>query len=271
MTTEISIRAYLLSGDEWNDIEQLIDSLRPFFVSTKKLQSEECTLSDFYGFWVSIQFQLKRSNNAFADLLLQEMTKYFPTLLENPIVLAAVYLDPRYQMSLNPDNKKLAIAFLGGLYKRLSDLKEKSDHGPTVPDTSNNESDLIDDFRSFMCSLRGVESLPDENVHTQNKFESEVILQLKKFNGVEIPVKSSILQYWDQQKEEFPLLYLLASIIFSVPPTQTSVERAFSALAIVLSPLRTRIADKTLQNILLIRLNYDFYKEMIDSDKQNAK
>lgn len=43
----------------------------------------------------------------------------------------------------------------------------------------------------------------------------------------------------------------------AIPPTQASVERTFSALALVLTSHRTNLGDEILENILLVRLNHD--------------
>lgn len=41
--------------------------------------------------------------------------------------------------------------------------------------------------------------------------------------------------------------------------TEVSVERSFSAMALILGPLRTRISDDNLENSLLIRLNKELF------------
>lgn len=57
---------------------------------------------------------------------------------------------------------------------------------------------------------------------------------------------------------EYPELYEIAMVILAVPTTQVSVERTFSTLKLILSDLRSSLSDKTLQNILLVKLNHDF-------------
>lgn len=61
--------------------------------------------------------------------------------------------------------------------------------------------------------------------------------------------------YYKQFSESDPLLYELAIVVFAAPCTQVSVERAFNALRILISPSRTNLKKKTLENILLVNLN----------------
>lgn len=76
----------------------------------------------------------------------------------------------------------------------------------------------------------------------------------------------NIAQIRRKNMETKPELYKLATVIHSVPPTQTSVERAFSAMALILNPLKTRLSDKNLENMLLIRLNRENSDEMCQFD-----
>lgn len=87
---------------------------------------------------------------------------------------------------------------------------------------------------------------------------------LKKFIGAQASVRTSALEFWEHHKEKMPELYKLASAVFAVPPTESSVECAFSALAIVLAPRRTKLGDDTLQNILIVRLNQNLCSDSLE-------
>lgn len=63
-----------------------------------------------------------------------------------------------------------------------------------------------------------------------------------------------MLNYWSNKKRSEPQMYDLSQIILGAPAAQVSVERAFSALGLILTNLRTRLNDDTLQNILTIKL-----------------
>lgn len=78
---------------------------------------------------------------------------------------------------------------------------------------------------------------------------------IRKFDGQKEPLNTSVLDFRKKNRLNENELYKLSSVLFAIPPTQTSVERAFSSLALVLTPHRTLLSDDTLENILLIRTN----------------
>lgn len=71
------------------------------------------------------------------------------------------------------------------------------------------------------------------------------------------PAQTKVLNFWELNKEKFPILSGIALLVQSVSPTEVSVERLFSAFAFILSPSRTALSDKHLDDILLIRENDD--------------
>lgn len=80
---------------------------------------------------------------------------------------------------------------------------------------------------------------------------------LNEFDGEKLAFTASMLDYWESKRDSHPELYKLASVMMAIPPTQTAVERVFSALALVLTSHRTNLGDEILENILLVRLNHN--------------
>lgn len=66
-------------------------------------------------------------------------------------------------------------------------------------------------------------------------------------------------EYYEQFRNKDPLLFELATTVLAAPATQVSVERAFSALKILITPQRTNLKKKTIEDVLLVSLN----REMI--------
>lgn len=69
-----------------------------------------------------------------------------------------------------------------------------------------------------------------------------------------------ILGYWKLKKISEPELYELANIVLAVPATQVSVERAFSGVGLVLTARRTQLSEKSLADILLVKLNSEIFE-----------
>lgn len=77
------------------------------------------------------------------------------------------------------------------------------------------------------------------------------------------PHHYDVWSHWLARKHSHPELFEVAMVILSAPSSQVSVERAFSALALVLSDLRTSLSDDALQDILMIKLNKDIFERII--------
>lgn len=77
------------------------------------------------------------------------------------------------------------------------------------------------------------------------------------------PHHYDVWNHWLARKYSHPELFEVAMVVFSGPSSQASVERAFSALALVLSDLRTGLSDEALQHILMIKLNNEIFEKII--------
>lgn len=251
------IAPLLLSPNEWDAVQCITSTLGHFANLTTIMQKEEISLSDFFGGWAKVKLEMtKLGNDTLAQRLLNEMKLREPVLFNNKVLNAAVFLDPRYQQYMPQANKDKAITFLSNLHKKLASLKQSNNdvHLPTP------ESIELEEFLNSMYGQIETESEGNNNKPESASENIETILQ--KFMGTKEPLTTSVFNYWQTNVEIKPELYKLAAVIHSVPPTQTTVERAFSAMALILSPLRTRLSDKNLENILLIRLNREIFKEI---------
>lgn len=122
------------------------------------------------------------------------------------------------------------------------------------------DSDSCEEMSAFLDAIHNRRS-------TNLSQEPDTITQtLTDFIGTTVNVKKPILEYWEENKFRNPILYKLSQIIYAVPPTQTTVERSFSALPLILTSLRTNISDTNLNNILLIRSNSRLLKELNSKD-----
>lgn len=257
----------VLSPAEWSRVEQVLAVLGPFNTFTKKLQSTTTTLSDFYGYWMLIRIKLSQAEDSLSRDLLDEMNRYHEMLMENPVILASIYLDPRYQRGLK-EKKSLAIAFLVELYSRIERVEAKTITSSAVTDGGvEEESDcdgnrIYEDLENYLNACQSIDQTSCIDVDERLRIEA----LLRQFWNVRAPLQTSVLSFWEKNKMEMPILYKLAAVMNAIPPTQTTVERAFSALALTLTSHRTRLGDTALQNILLLRLNNDLY----DKDTSNS-
>ncbi|XP_055308426.1 zinc finger BED domain-containing protein 4-like [Sitodiplosis mosellana] len=247
----------LLSEAEWNTVQNIIAILAPFNKYSKKVQSETATLSDFFGYWTMLRIKVSKANDELSKNLLTQMDKYHHLLMKNPTLIAAVYLDPRFQRGVG-ENKDLAVVFLANLYAKIIEVEAYQDESNTVEtiEEKNNEDgsyEELDQYLDACNSAYGVNRTSESS--TPNEKEKITTILNDFFGKVQLPLTASVLDFWNEKKDTYPELYKLASVIMAMPPTQTIVERIFSALALVLTSHRTRIGDETLEDILVVRLN----------------
>lgn len=251
-----------MSHEDWDDVEEISKILEPFSHLTTFMQRETISLSDFFGNWAKIEMKImKFPGSELAENLISEMKARKELLSNNPVLNAAVFLDPRYQKVMPDQNKENAIKYLEHLNEKLESLDA------IVRDNAEQTNLESDEFAAFLNTVYGQTNgnqIVDEN-QTQPRITEETIrTKLKNFIGSSISIDSCIFEYWENNRHTQPELYKLASIVHAVPPTQTTVERAFSAMALVLTPLRTNLFDNILENILMLRLNREIFQTICE-------
>ncbi|XP_043865087.1 uncharacterized protein LOC122757888 [Drosophila mojavensis] len=117
--------------------------------------------------------------------------------------------------------------------------------------TKDNNFELLDDFLSASMVV------PNESTNVHAKIET-LKLPVMKAN-------TDVLCFWKYKKSTDPELYALSKVCFAIPPTQVTIERAFSSLKLVLSDNRNRLSHETLENILLVRLNSNHLDSAIEN------
>jgi hypothetical protein len=71
--------------------------------ATKKLQAEDLTPGTFLWEWKNLIFHLPKGAGLISEEIVSSMKKREGLLLENMILLAAVYIDPMNQILLSKD------------------------------------------------------------------------------------------------------------------------------------------------------------------------
>lgn len=237
------LKDVMLNEDEWASLERCAAALESFKIYSVKLQAQTCTLSDFFGFWMSLKVNLSSKTDDFSKELLAQMNKRHSLLMDNPILAAAVYLDPRYQRVMR-DKKELAVEVLLNIHSRLKALQQNNDEIAPPSDCNDMDALLQQYLDSCDSEANGIQSVQNMKTIIENFY-----------NLVTVPVQTPVLEFWKRMQLQMPELYKLAKTVMAIPPTQTTVERAFSALRILLTSQRTRTGDKLLQDMLLIRFN----------------
>lgn len=228
----------------------------PFNKYSTKLQSDEVTLADFFGYWTLLRIKLAKASptDSFSSILLQRMAHYNSTLMENPLILAAMYLHPSHQRGLT-DKKREAIIFLCNLHNKIKEVESsRSEREASDVYAGNYEGESDGELEEYLAACVSAAEINSMPVIVGEE-PSDVRSLLEDFCGMKMPPGMTILQFWESKKYVMPVLYKLAIAVYSVSTTQASVERAFSTLPLIITSRRTKLNNDVLQNMLLIRLN----------------
>lgn len=67
------LKKFCLNTAEWLHVETIYDALLPAKICTKSLQSEQLTLTDFYGAWITCKIETGEKKSSFAQKLVEFM------------------------------------------------------------------------------------------------------------------------------------------------------------------------------------------------------
>eukprot|EP00102_Acyrthosiphon_pisum_P019658 XP_016656868.1 PREDICTED: zinc finger BED domain-containing protein RICESLEEPER 1-like [Acyrthosiphon pisum] len=256
-----------LKKSEWDSIQSIVDALTPVKIATLALQKQDINLGDFYGVWLKASHGLQSNGSILAKQILKSMKQREVLLLKNPVFLAAIFLDPRYQCMLNESDKNTGIDHLVKTWKCMIQIQDdvyqtddvnNSATASNNVDSPDNTTETTDDgFELFLSSQSSVSSnRSDTNI------SNDISISLHNFKDVErLHYKTNILTFWESQKHEKSDLYKLANVVLAVPATQVSVERSFSSgIKFILSDLRTSLSANLLDAIMIVRSNTKFMK-----------
>lgn len=270
---DLKFKKYCLNNFEWKQIETISEVLLPVKICTKKLQSEQLTLSDFYGAWITCKIQIQKITNSFAQKFIRNMNIREIHIMNNNAFISAIFMDPRYKITLTEEQSMTAINHLTNIWIHMKNL-EKEHEELTMSDINTDnlsESEVScnsksgDEIEEFLKSnyLNASSSQNDLSNSQKSTISTRIETLLKSYHIEQnrIGNKTNILKFWKSMETIHPELHELAKVVFSVPGTQVSVERLFSGLKYILSPYRTNIGSKNLEDQLLVRTNRLFEKK----------
>lgn len=122
--------------------------------------------------------------------------------------------------------------------------------------SGNSDHSQFDDYLTEMFGG----SLDDSLTCDSSKFAQQVkALDAEPRQGF----NHDVWEYWIRRQKSHPELFEVAMVALAAPSNQVSVERAFSGLALVLSPHRAALGPDSLENILLLKLNRDIFEHVM--------
>lgn len=100
-----------------NASEEMKDVLHVPYLTTVLLQKNDFTLSDFYGCFQIIEITLKRMIDSpqrkitnLAQRLMECIYNRKSKLIDTPLMICAIFLDPRYKCTIESNHEKVQLA-----------------------------------------------------------------------------------------------------------------------------------------------------------------
>lgn len=210
-------------------MEAFCQALSYLQTSLLRFYQEELIYGDFYAEWLTSKllteklFKTVQNQESYLHIILTELLKSVENrsneLLNQDHFKACLYLDPRFQHTLNLPEKMFAVEYLNQLWSRC----KMFNHDLVDPVT-----DLIKQEFSNSSITKEKEDLGDrllDEYLRQYIQESEVTGLYKKLENLKLPFQKAtcnILQFWQDYKINESEIYNLVTVCFAIPATQVS-------------------------------------------------
>lgn len=84
-----------ISRKNWKFMHDFSEAFQPLAKATTRLQEHDMTMGDFFLAWTTCRFEVEEIDSSLSKEILVSLEKRQKNLFENPVFLAAVYMDPR--------------------------------------------------------------------------------------------------------------------------------------------------------------------------------
>ncbi|KAM4044019.1 uncharacterized protein ACNLHF_008128 [Anomaloglossus baeobatrachus] len=253
-----------LNEGQWTQLAELKKLLNHPFTVTKKLQAEDLTPGIFIREWKKLLFCLSQRGGLIADAISASMKRRERQLLENKILLAAVYVDPSHRILLDDQQLtkgKEALTEIAVRMSGLQDCQAQEDLGPdsataAISSSSSNEEfnfdKYLDDMEQAKRCRKEKDFTPSPVTSRLTRFHQNFSLafkEIEKFNrSSKLTVHEAIPLYPEIVRD-------VAHVVTALPSTQVTVEKLFSSLKITRSDLRSSMKEDLMEAILFLTTN----------------
>lgn len=249
-----------IDDDFWDQVEELVDTLEFPYLATKAMEKRDFCYTDLYLWWLRMELKFDEiiadsPKFNFASTLKRNIEARKAALFNTPIMMTALYLDPRFKNQLTTEKTAVAAETLQKLF-----IQTKSKPAPSPHPGLNAIDRQIEAQVLNTCN------------HTQQNeanWRAELTMAMSNYNTARITdINRTALEFWKENKSVYPQLYELSRIIFSIASSISETERTFSAFSYIYNVRRQNLLPENVKNILMIRLNKDIFYQLRE-DKIN--
>lgn len=257
-------------------VKELVNILEIFYEATVESQKSNLTLSDFYKCWIIVQLKLDNrlnqpSHTKLESHLLKSLRKREPKLLDKDLMKCALILDPRFCDELGETDSDKAKDILVNVWSEMKEFKKQVNDAETMAENACPTSNA-DIFAQYMKNKSKKRTQILEDTYTDDDVISSIntFIQHETVRGNDIQSDWTIFSFWENKKNTYPVLYELAMVIFSIAPSQATIERNFSVLSLIFELHRSNLGHKMLVDILMIVLNSDLFEIVNTEEIENS-
>ncbi|XP_055613891.1 uncharacterized protein LOC129760282 [Uranotaenia lowii] len=249
--------------DQWIFMHDFVNAFRHIHKLIKDMQRRHLGLSDFYILWIGAMVQVEQSkeSNLFSGPLLKALNERLKNLMENEVVQAAIYLDPRLNFLgshiFSASEKVHVQRYICKLLKKMQNLKPTSYSDKNLTTTMEIKTEKLLSVDDYITNRLASDSL----MFGESATPFEVQLRQLDIEARQ-PSSYDVWSHWVARKSTYPELHEVAMVVLGTPSSQVSVERSFSALALYLSDIRMDLDTQTMENILMVKLNVDMLSKV---------
>ena len=251
---------------DWELLEKVVRSLKPFEDATKMLSNSQACISSFIPVITTIIKNLETGQDhgvkTYRKNLKTSMEARFANTENEKVLVVSAFLDPRYKECYfrNPGTSVFAKEVIK---KELLDFESENGEpesnepqGSSATKRSANET-----FHETMKRLKRKTTSKVPNFDTDAAIESAIK------NYIEEPCiddECDPLEYWKKKSESHndidKNLAKVAIQYLTPPPTSVSVERLFSTAGDIVTAERNRLNPENAEKILFLRENLPILK-----------
>lgn len=167
---------------DWQTINNLTEALKSIKITTKLLQSEQLTMPSFVWEWKKCLIKIKKVQNTFSIDLQKKIEARQIVLFSSPVVLSAMFLDPRLNGLLSNQEIECAKKHLQELWEKVENLTEPGESSKVCAVIEEQEN--VDQENSLAESLGDSEDIMREGQRnkkllftiTQNQIKKKIFL-----------------------------------------------------------------------------------------------
>ncbi|CAJ0635331.1 7555_t:CDS:2 [Entrophospora sp. SA101] len=212
-----------LNENEWKEIQEFCDFLKPFFEFTEVMSGSTYPTSgtlilllDHLSEHLNEIYNFRNTPNWIKDIAEAMITKFnsISENLYNPTAYLALILDPRYKMQILPNSAN------------IETLKELINTNKRKP------AGIIEQMLT--------KKLKNNNLSSVNEIEEFLTINVE-------PTNINPCEWWKHHRLQYPILSKVARDYLCMPATSVPSEQAFSKSGKLISKKRNRLGDHAVE------------------------